>query len=231
MSRLCLTAVVSADRQFVTYALPHVNGAYYESPDFPSFCLFSNHAHEITRTPICVICHTPTVRCSHDLVSDGTSELERSTPPSAWSERAKSATPERTVMSVSEGGNGRPPSDVVRTQRVEIVDQHGTVRGCLGMLGTDANDTEHFGLELRSKDGTARVSMLLGDDDSLILVEQCGNARVVAGLERSPDRDDPDDEIVHGGAYMFWCDGDGRPVTGFRCRPDGSVVPHPGDPA
>lgn len=134
-------------------------------------------------------------------------------------------------MSASERGNGQPSSDAVRTRRVEIVDEHGTVRGCLGMLGTDANDTEHFGLELRSKNGTARVSMLLDDDDPLFLVEHRGNTRVVAGLERSPDGDDPDDEVVHGGAYMFWCDDDGRPVAGFRCRPDGSVIPHSGDSA
>ncbi len=134
-------------------------------------------------------------------------------------------------MSASERGNGQPSSDVVRTQRVEIVDEHGTVRGCLGMLGTDANDTEHFGLELRSKDGTTRVSMLLNDGDPLFLVEDGGNTRVVAGLERSPDRDDPDDEVVYGGSYLFCCDADGRPVAGFRCRPDGSVVPHSGDSA
>ena len=115
-------------------------------------------------------------------------------------------------------GDAVPPSDVVRTTRIELVDEAGRVRAVLGRLDTSEPGTPAFGLALLDEAGCQRAWLTLERDGPVLAFDLAGNCVLTLGV------DDPIDEDFRVGAYLHMADRSGNTVLGWHVEEDGVVL-------
>lgn len=108
---------------------------------------------------------------------------------------------------------------VRRAERFEVVDGQGRVRAVLGLLDGPAPAGQLVGLELRDVSGQPRATVAVGDDGAWMLLELEGNARLHLGVY------DPASDALNTRVFLYLCDADGRPVTGWRVTDEGRAEP------
>lgn len=114
--------------------------------------------------------------------------------------------------------NNNGDNDVMRAERIEVVDGRGRVRLVLGDIGNPERPGEVFGFALLGLDGRQRAWLAVDDSGASLGFDRTGNAVVELGV------DDGTGEAVSTGAYLHLSDMDGRPVLGWRVEDDGDVV-------
>jgi hypothetical protein len=105
------------------------------------------------------------------------------------------------------------PGEIVRTQRLEVVDREGRLRLLAGDVTGRDGPGEAFGFVL--VDGARRRAWLsLDAEGPKMEFDRGGNTIVVLGvLDDGPEV----------GPYMHLCDANGAPVLSCRVEEDGSV--------
>lgn len=113
---------------------------------------------------------------------------------------------------------------VVRTTRVELVDQGGAVRAVLGQLDSPDPDAPVFGLALLDEAGRQRVWLSVDGSGPTLVFDLAGNNVITLGVN------DPTADALHVGGYLHVADLDGTPVLGWQVEEDGSVLARRGGP-
>jgi hypothetical protein len=108
--------------------------------------------------------------------------------------------------------------DVVRTTRVELVDDDGRVRVLLGPLDSPDPATPVFGLALLDPAGRPRVWLGLDVTGPSQVFDLAGNNLITLGVN------DPTADALHVGAYLHVSDLEGSPVLGWQVEEDGGVL-------
>jgi hypothetical protein len=107
--------------------------------------------------------------------------------------------------------------DLVRSRRVELVDDAGRVRAILGNLGGE-EERALFGLALVDDNGRQRVWLSLDENGPALAFDQSGNTAIHLGVnDAAPD-------ATHVGAVLHLCDARGNPALSWRVEDDGSVT-------
>ncbi|MHB8467988.1 MAG: hypothetical protein ACYDH6_19870 [Acidimicrobiales bacterium] len=113
-----------------------------------------------------------------------------------------------------------PPSQTIRAERIEIVDQAGHVRLIVGDLGLPSTPGAPYGVAVLDDRGRQRLWIGLHDTGPALVVEREGNMAVQLGV----DDDTPD--AMHVGAYLHLANEHGDPAATWRVESDGSVTVH-----
>lgn len=113
---------------------------------------------------------------------------------------------------------------VVRTTRVELVDQDGAVRAELGQLDSPDPDAPVFGLALLDEAGRQRFWVSLDGSGPALVFDLAGNNVITLGVN------DPTADALHVGGYLHVADLDGTTVLGWQVEEDGSVLARHGGP-
>jgi hypothetical protein len=113
---------------------------------------------------------------------------------------------------------------VIRTTRVELVDQDGAVRAVLGQLDSPDPRAPVFGLALLDEAGRQRVWLSLDGSGPALVFDLAGNNVITLGVN------DPTADALHVGGYLHVADLDGTPVLGWQVEEDGSVLARHGGP-
>ena len=114
--------------------------------------------------------------------------------------------------------NDNGDAGVVRTRRVEVVDERGRPRLVLGDIGNPERPGEVFGIAVVDPAGHHRAWLALDDSGAALVFDRTGNAVAELGV------DDGTGEALMTGAYFHLCDLDGRPVVGWRVDDDGEAT-------
>ena len=107
---------------------------------------------------------------------------------------------------------------IVRTRRLEIVDDNDRVRVVVGRLGTGGRDEAVIGIAVLDGRGSSRVSLSLDACGPALVFGQDGNNVVYLGV------DDGETEAANPGPYVELCDREGATAIGWRVDRDGTVV-------
>lgn len=107
---------------------------------------------------------------------------------------------------------------VVRTRRLEIVDDSDRVRAVVGRLGTGGRDEAVIGIASLDARGSSRAWLSLDACGSSLVFGQEGNNVVYLGV------DDGETEAANPGPYFELCGRDGATAIAWRVDRDGSVV-------
>lgn len=104
------------------------------------------------------------------------------------------------------------PSDetfpLVRTERLELVDDEGNVR----LVGGDLGDRlDSYGVLFASKDDQLKVALEFNVLGVALTFIRDGNEVLKLGVSKSTDTDG----IEHEGAMLRLCDNEGRPIHGW----------------
>lgn len=121
-------------------------------------------------------------------------------------------------------GDG-PHSDdfhgLLRTRRIEIVDECGLLRAVVGELPPSrrgAPDKPDFGVVLLDRHGRRRAWFALGSHGPVLGFDEEGNTAVEVGV------DDGSGDGVRTGAYLVLNDGTGDLAVGWSVNEDGSAI-------
>jgi hypothetical protein len=104
---------------------------------------------------------------------------------------------------------------VVRTQRLELVDDEGRVRIVVGNLAPAEEDRYSPGVSLRSAEGDERITLALGDDGPALRFTLAGDDALLVGV------DDPSPDTTTTGPYLELLGRSGRVALGWRVSDDG----------
>jgi hypothetical protein len=119
---------------------------------------------------------------------------------------------------------GTDTTDVVRTRRLEVVDEEGRVRMVCGSLDTPDPRGGLFGFALLDGDGRTRMWAAIDEAGPALVFDMAGNNVITMGVN------DPTSETLTVGPYLHLADVDGTPVYGWRVEEDGSVQLRLGGP-
>lgn len=113
-----------------------------------------------------------------------------------------------------------PPPDeqVVRTQRLEIIDTEGRVRAIVGDLAPPNADYTDFGVELLDGQGARRAWLSLGPHGPVVGLDHSGNTVAEMGVT------DAGGDALGTGAYLVLSDATGGLAIGWWVEEDGSVT-------
>jgi hypothetical protein len=103
---------------------------------------------------------------------------------------------------------------VVRTQRLEVVDDEGRVRVVIGNLAGEAEEGCFPGVSLRTEEGTPRAELVVTDDGPALTFSLAGHDVLVAGV------DDPDLAMARGGPYVELLHHSAQVAAGWRLAGD-----------
>lgn len=124
-----------------------------------------------------------------------------------------------------------PPSEVVRTRRLEVLDDSDRVRIVIGeQPGLGTNGLPVFGVILRGPNGSIKADLLEDAGGAMLSFMSSGNEALVIGVDdanslavdRGGDRliyvpaGDEDNEVTRAGPYLVFCDPDGQALTEWR---------------
>ncbi|HUP68625.1 MAG TPA: hypothetical protein VM142_02300 [Acidimicrobiales bacterium] len=114
--------------------------------------------------------------------------------------------------------NPPPDEQVVRTQRLEIVDAEGRLRAVVGDLAPAQSDSPDFGIALLDEHGARRAWLSLGPHGPMVGLDHSGNTVAEMGVT------DPGGDALGTGAYLVLSDNTGGLAIGWWVEEDGSVT-------
>jgi hypothetical protein len=128
------------------------------------------------------------------------------------------------VLTVTDGRQASPAVELLRTQRLEVVDQYGRPYLVAGDLGSPDPERSVLGLALLDANGRQRVWLALDGTGPNMVFDLAGNGVLTFGVN------DPAPDALHVGAYCWVSDVGGSNVLGWRVEQDGAVWMRLGGP-
>lgn len=112
---------------------------------------------------------------------------------------------------------------VLRTRRIEIVDQCGLTRMVVGELPSPSREQSEFGVVSLDHEGRRRAWLTLSPLGPALAFDHAGNAAVEVGVN------DAGAEALHPGAYLVLSDRTGLSI-GWWVEDDGTTTMRTGRP-
>lgn len=113
---------------------------------------------------------------------------------------------------------------VLRTRRIEIVDECGRTRVVVGEVPSPTGEKSEFGVVILDHEGRRRAWLTLGQLGPALAFDHAGNASVELGVN------DARSEALRTGAYLVLSDRTGGLSIGWWVEDDGTTTMRTGRP-
>ncbi|HVE45325.1 MAG TPA: hypothetical protein VNA57_01070 [Acidimicrobiales bacterium] len=113
-------------------------------------------------------------------------------------------------------GAGSAAIECLRTRRVEVVDDHGSVRAVIGDLA--GRDADVFGIAIYDASGSERANLALAEGGPLLSFSAHGDDALVIGV------DDPGTTAMRPGPYVELISRAGGVAVGWRVDDESGAV-------